>query len=333
MRLLAMLMLVGAVAWADPVVIRMATVAPEGTGWANECKAFARDIEQRTNGRVRIKWYMNAVAGDESEITERLKKGQLDGAGSGGMVCNRLMPSMQVGRFPAMFLTRDEATYVMNKLQPLFEKEARDAGFTYLGGSSIGDDMLFSQKPVQSLDELRRLRTWRWSADDAALRINQEMGLPTVPADLADANNLFTAGKIDAFWSVPTAAVAFQWTVRAPYLLDMHESHVYGCVVMASRIFDSLAPEERQSVRAATARLSVGFDDLARKTEDTLLSGALQHQGVKVVKTTPAFRAAFFASAIAARQRIGAKLVSQAIIDKVIALLSDYRAEHPVKVP
>ena len=35
---------------AEPVTLRFATIAPEGTGWAREFKAFARDAEAFSDG-------------------------------------------------------------------------------------------------------------------------------------------------------------------------------------------------------------------------------------------------------------------------------------------
>src|SRR5262249_26278329 len=87
MRALLALCLLAGAAHAVPPVTRLARVAPDGSGWARELRLFAQQIEQNTQGRVRVKWYMNAVAGDELEMTDRLKRGLLDGVGSGGMVC------------------------------------------------------------------------------------------------------------------------------------------------------------------------------------------------------------------------------------------------------
>ena len=61
------------------MTLRFASVAPEGTGWAREFKAFARDAEAFSNGQVRVKWYFGGIAGDESVVPERIKRGQLDG--------------------------------------------------------------------------------------------------------------------------------------------------------------------------------------------------------------------------------------------------------------
>ena len=57
---------------AEPTVLRMAAIAPEGTSWARELKAFARNLERATDGAVRVKWYLGGVAGDEAEEVERI---------------------------------------------------------------------------------------------------------------------------------------------------------------------------------------------------------------------------------------------------------------------
>src|SRR5262249_40679421 len=75
-------------AGAEPRIrLRLGTVAPNGSAWAHELTSMARELEVLTNGEVGVKWYMGGVAGGELEMYERIRKGQLDGMASGGMVC------------------------------------------------------------------------------------------------------------------------------------------------------------------------------------------------------------------------------------------------------
>jgi TRAP-type C4-dicarboxylate transport system substrate-binding protein len=318
-------------AYADPTVIRMATVAPDGSGWARELRRFSQDIEQGTNGRLRIKWFMNGIAGDEIELTERLKRHQLDGVGSGGMVCERFMPSMHVLRFPGLFQSRAEANFVMNAIRSELEADARNAGMFYLGGVGMGADLLFSRQPVRSLAELRAVRAWRWRPDEVELALNREMGLTVLPGELDEAGHLFDANKVDAFWAIPTAALVFQWTLQAPYLFNLTNGHLFGCLLISASIVDALSTDDRKVVLAAAAHLTDGFDQVVTRTDESLLHGALQHQGVKVIEPSEAFRAQFFATAFAARSRVGGKFASRELLDRVLRILADYRAEHPVK--
>src|SRR5437879_2846744 len=82
-------------ATAEPIVLRMAAVAPEGTAWAREGHALERDIAELTHGQVRIKWYLNGIAGDEMTMLDRIRREQLDGVASAGMMCQKLAPTMR----------------------------------------------------------------------------------------------------------------------------------------------------------------------------------------------------------------------------------------------
>lgn len=74
------LLLCAATAAAEPHVIRLSSVAPEGTGWARLLRSFTRDVESATGGDVKVKWYLGGIAGDEVRVLERIRRDQLDGA-------------------------------------------------------------------------------------------------------------------------------------------------------------------------------------------------------------------------------------------------------------
>jgi TRAP-type C4-dicarboxylate transport system substrate-binding protein len=275
-----------------------------------------------------MKWYWNAVVGDEQEMAERLLKGQIDGVGSGGMACERFMPSMKVLRLPGLFQSQEESAFVLHKLQHQMTAEATRAGLVFAGSYPLGTEMMWSRQPVRSFAELKLVRAWRWRPDVVATTLDQDMGLRVVLADLHEAAGLFDQRRIDAFWAIPSAALVFQWTIKAPYLLDLNHDALSGCVLFTSRAFAGLSPEDQRVVTAATARVEESFTELTRRTDGALLHGGFQHQGVTVIEPTETFRAEFFAAAQMARKRAGASVVPQQLLDQVLELLSDYRAEH-----
>ena len=50
---------------AEPVTLRFASLVPEGTAWARELRAFARDVENLSHGNLRVKWYFGGITGAE----------------------------------------------------------------------------------------------------------------------------------------------------------------------------------------------------------------------------------------------------------------------------
>ena len=110
-RVLALVLLLATVkttAAGDAGSLRMAAIAPDGTAWARELKALARDVEAQSNGELRIKWYLGAIAGDELTALERVKRAQLDGE-AGASFCQRLAPPLRAARLVGMYQSHQEA--------------------------------------------------------------------------------------------------------------------------------------------------------------------------------------------------------------------------------
>ena len=261
-------------------------------------------------------------------MRDGVSRGQLDFVASGGMLCTDVMPSMRVLRLPALFQSWDEAKHVMNKLQPTLTAEARERGFVYLGGTGLGSDMFFLRHPVKTLAELRALKLWEWSLDSVALKMSQAMGLSIVPLELADAGRAFDDGKIDGFYAIPTAALVFQWSIRAQQVLEYKGSFLFGCFLLSDRAFYSLSDEDQKAFLTVLAQANERNAEVGPETEKALLGGAFQHQGAHLVHVSESFRAELFAAANNARDAEGPRLVPKELLERVKAMLLDYRAEH-----
>jgi TRAP-type transport system periplasmic protein len=312
---------------ADRVVWRLATSAPDSTSWAKEMRAFARDVEASTDGQVAIKWYMGGVAGDEKEAMERIGRAQLDGMAS-GITCAQVAPSMRALNLPGIIQGRDEANYVSQKLQPQFAAEAQQNGFALLFTAGLGPTLVFSRAPVRTMNELRTTKLWRWDLDEWGVVASRAMGMPVYPGSLEDAARLYDEGKTDGFTTMPSAALAFQWSTQARYITPLPVGYVQGCLLLANRAWDRLSQRQRDAVTSAGAKCAHRFEEIGRDQDAQLMGGLFERQGMKVVPLSPALRAQYFDAARAAREKLGDKLLPRALLDQVMRLLADYRAEN-----
>lgn len=324
------LALAGSAARGEPTVLRFGTVAPDGTGWARIAKQTGSELAAATDGQVVSKWYFNGIAGDELQMLARVRKDQLDGIVSGGMLCERLSPSMRVLRMVGLFQTRDESGYVAGRLKPLFDEEFRKAGFVNLGDVGIGPDLVFSRQPIRSMDELRRARLWTWSLDDVFVATWPKLGVHVVPLPIEEAYRAYEERRVDGFIAVPTAALGFQWSTEARYVTDLRVAFLRACVLVSTRAFDPLPLEARNALYNSSARGMTQLEQMGRISDEQLLGKLFAGQGLKTVPVSEAFRAEFFAQARAAREELAApgSLVPAALLQRVLALLADYRAEH-----
>jgi TRAP-type C4-dicarboxylate transport system substrate-binding protein len=327
-RGLLLVALLSSVAYGDPQVVRLATIAPEGTAWAREMQAFARDVDAGTAGRVRIKWYYGAIAGDDLEAAQRIERGQLDGVASGPWQCERWAPSYRVLRLPGLFEQAAEATFAAHLIKRDLDEEFAKAGFINLGEGLIGPAILFLREPVKTFSELTTRRLWKVDKDEDGTQLLSAMGLSLLELPFDAATRAYDEKKHDGFITPPTGALAFQWYVSARYALELHTEFLMGCLALRDRSFHKLAFNDQQTLRAAAAKLAVRFGELGELENKKLLDGLLQRQGVKQLPVSDELRRHWRDAAKTARQKFIGTLVSRKLLDHVLAALADWRAEH-----
>jgi TRAP-type C4-dicarboxylate transport system substrate-binding protein len=328
MKTLALLLLAAATAHAEPRVLRIASVAPDGTPWARELKAFAREVEVDTHGEVRVKLYLGGIVGDELEVMGRIEREQMDGQIAGG-VCTRLAPSLGVLMLPGLFQNRAEAAFVVNQLRARLEAEAMQRGYVLLGDTGLGPQIILSRTPIRSLLELRAAKLWKWQLEEVGVKTLERMGIGLkLTTSLNDAADTYDRGVSNGFLAAPTAALAYQWSVRARYFTDLRTGYLTGCSVVASRAFDRISVENQRILRSLTLKLEGRMEEIGARVDEALLGGLFQKQGLVAVKPSESFRADFFEAARTARETVGTPLVAPELLQRVTALLADYRAEH-----
>jgi TRAP-type C4-dicarboxylate transport system substrate-binding protein len=314
----------------EPIVLRMAAIAPEGTGWARELKAMARDVETATNGGVRVKWYLGGIAGDETTALGRIRRGQLDGA-AGALFCGGLSPTLGVTRVAGLVQSRDEALHLLNHLRPRIDEDFKKNGFIALVIGNFGNDIIFLRDRVDSFADLRKRPMWIWNAETVLKRQMELMGMHMVPAAVDQLSPLYDDGKIDGMFVIPTAALAFQWTTRAKYFIDVRGSMLAGCMTVSQKAYDQLSFQDQQALVAAAAKFALRFEDLGKREDALLLGGMLERQGVHKLATSEGLRAAFIEAASVARGKLDDSVIPSKLIKESLDVLAAYRAarRHP----
>ena len=325
--LLAALVAAPAVAAAEPITLRLASVAPDGTAWARELRAFGREVAATTHDNVQIKWYFSGIAGDELQSHERVQRDQLDGIISGGMLCQRLSPSMRATGMAAEFRDRDEANYVLGRLKPTLEAEFAKSGYVDIGTAGIGFSVFFSRAPIRTMADLKRMKPWLWSLDEILKSQLGAMGIHIVPLPVEDAARAFDDGKVDSFVGLPSAALAFQWSTQARYVMDLRVGYLTGCMLVSHRAWDALGHDDQQAIETAAAKLVVRVKELTKRMDESLLSGLFARQGLTALPVPPALQAEFTAAAWEARKAAEA-LAPPGTVERIGGWLLEYRNSH-----
>jgi TRAP-type C4-dicarboxylate transport system substrate-binding protein len=307
-----------------PVVLKLATIIPDGSAYAREAKAFARSVELDTEGRVRVRWIFGAVAGGEAEALERTRRGQLDG-GAVAIACGWLAPSLRVFRLPGQFTDRQQARQVLARLRPTVEQELRKSGFALLGMEPFGADIIMSKAPVRSMDDLRRATFWVWDQDEVWRAIAPLIGLRTVTLPIDAVARALEDKRVDALITIPTAALAYQWSSHFRYFTPLQTSYLQACLIVSNRTFDALSIEDQRAIRAAGAKAAAHFDQVCDDQDTRLLGELFEKQGLTRIPVTRDLESSFLREARAAMDRIDDRLVSRASRDRVAGWLTQLK--------
>jgi TRAP-type C4-dicarboxylate transport system substrate-binding protein len=68
-------------AFSQEYLIKVATIAPDGSTWVKVLKEYDSQIRKESNGRMGFKIYAGGVAGDEIDVLKKIRIGQYHAAG------------------------------------------------------------------------------------------------------------------------------------------------------------------------------------------------------------------------------------------------------------
>lgn len=223
--------------------LRFATIAPPGSTWSDYMLKFAKRVETRTG--VKIVWYMSGFKGDEPEVAEKIKRGELDGGGLTGHGMGKAIPPIRVLELPFLFRNEKEADFIRSRLSELFDKLAGDFGFKIVAWGESGLVYMFSSKPIKEFEDAKGLKVWMWRGDILAEAIAKATSDIIVPIRMPIMDVYYNLDKFDAFYSTPYATIAFAWYKNIKYMIEPPLTFSVGGIIVSRKVWKSL-PEDVQ---------------------------------------------------------------------------------------
>ncbi len=108
LMLILVFILTATVLYSKPVVIKFATVAPEGSTWMNIMEELNDNIIEKTDGQVKFKFYPGSVMGDEIDVLKKMKINQIHGAGFSTTGLGEIVKETRLLNIPLVFKNYDE---------------------------------------------------------------------------------------------------------------------------------------------------------------------------------------------------------------------------------
>ncbi len=324
-RLLILCVLLLTALPAQALTFKIATIAPDGTAWMNEMRKGADEIKQRTEGRVKFRFFPGGIMGNDKSVLRKIRIGQLHGGAivSGGLTA--IYPDIGIYSVPFIFRTFEEVDYVRKKIDPLLVDGLKEKGFTSFGFAEGGFAYLMSNESIKVIDDFKGQKVWVPQNDAVSRTAFESIGIKPVSLMLSDVLTGLQTGLIDTIAGSASGAIALQWHTRVKYLMDEPLSYLYASMIISNKRFKQLDAEDQKIVTEVMSLTFERLNELNRKN-DISARQALQDQGVTFIKLAPELTGQWFAIRQNVEQVMARKgVLSKEIIDTLQRHLDDYR--------
>ena len=267
---------------AETYTLKFATLMPTGTAWSKILDDWVKEVEEKSNGRIKFKMYSGGVMGDEPDVLRKIRKGQLHGGMFTGYGIGRIHSPARVLEMPFLFKNVEESDYIREQIMPDLEVGFRESGFELLGWPEVGFIHFFSTKRITSVDDIRKLRIWLWQGDPLGEAFFKASNIDPIPLSIIDVYTQLSAkhGSIDTVYTSTFGAIALQWYTKLKYATRIPLTNAIGGLIVSNRFYNKL-PEDLQQLLKTTGKAMSDDIRLNAREENRVSIGILEKNGIE----------------------------------------------------
>ncbi len=310
-----------------PVLVRMATLVPDGSSWHLILKETAERWKQVSGGRVTVRLFPGGVAGDDPDVVRKMRLGTLNAGVLTSVGVAEIDKSVYAMGIPLMYDSYDEVYWVHERMRAKLEASLEAKGFVVLNWADGGWVHFFTRSPVAVPDDLRRLKLFSWAGDAEAVEIWRSAGFNPVPLPSTEIATALQTGLVEALGSPPQVAVISQFFNHARNMTDLRWQLLQGATIITKatweRIPADVRPELLKVSQEAGARLQKEIRDSEAKDVE-----AMRKRGLNVVPVSAAQRAEWQKLTESIYPRIRGKVVPAEAFDEAMRYREEYRKQR-----
>jgi TRAP-type C4-dicarboxylate transport system substrate-binding protein len=296
---------------------RIASLVPEGSSWMKILNAWNKTLQERTDGRLKLRFYPGGSQGDERDFVRKMRVGQLDGGVVTMTGMSLLVPAMNVLVLPGLLDTYEELDRVREKMASKFEDMFEKEDFKLVGWGDAGKTRLFSVKPIKRPSEIKAMRPWVWKDDPIFVEFYQVINASAVRLGVPEVYPALQTRMVDVISSSALTAVALQWYTRVKYMTAHNSAIIAGGTMMRKDKYDELPPDLQEIFQSTADRAHELLNKVVRK-EDQKAYDVILKKGIQAVEAGDA-KAEWDAADKKVRDNLTGRMFSKSLVDEVTA--------------
>jgi TRAP-type C4-dicarboxylate transport system substrate-binding protein len=311
-------------AGAQTVLIKMATLVPDGSSWHLILKETADKWRTLSGGSVNVRLYAGGVAGDDPDVVRKMRLGTLNAGVLTSVGVAEIDKSVYALGVPMMYDSYEELYYVLEKMRPRLEAGLEAKGFVVLNWADGGWVHFFAQKPVATPDDLKALKLFTWAGDATSVDLWKSAGFNPVPLPATEIATALQTGLVNALGCPPQVAVISQYYNYAKNMTDLRWQLLLGATLINKTVWDRIPAPLRPGLLQAARESGTRLQGEIRKSGDRDVD-AMRKRGLNVVTVDARAREQWRKTAESLYPRIRGAIVPADAFDEAMRYRDEYR--------
>lgn len=259
---------------------------PPVSQFAPAMKAWAKEMEERTNGKVKVEISWGGALGKPGEFLQLVEKGIVD---MGMMVASFDGP----GQFPMMEIIElpfviPKAVFSTEALSRLYDKGLLDKKLdevvvvNFVSGQ--GDPLFTKDKPVTTLQDVKGMKIL--ATGPIAQHKVKLLGAIPVGLPIPEIYSALSKGIIDGYLFGYNGMAVMRFNEVTKYATFPATGTIGSAIIMNKKTFNKLPPEGQAMIQETRKKYSIaygqGWDNICEKGRDLFLKS-----GGKEITWTP----------------------------------------------
>lgn len=272
----------------EVIRVKLASVAPQGTPWADAMYRIQKKINDEGKGRYSVKVFPGGQLGGENEILAKIRNGRVEIAGlTTGSVANAV-PELNVFEMPYLFDSLQQADCVLDNhmIEPISQL-LEPKGMVFISWAENGFRSIgVKGKQVRVPDDIKGIKV-RSQEAKTHIAFWRSVGANPIPIAIPETLPALQTGVVNGFDNTPLFTMAAEWQTTIDNFT--FTKHIYQpAVVVASKIFYDKQPEEGKKVIIGEGNKMAPEIRKGVRALDGKLNEVLKKSGVAIYNPTPA---------------------------------------------
>ena len=262
---------------ARKTIIKLATLAPEGTEWHGMLLDMGQEWKKSSKNSVKLRVYPGGVIGDERDMVRKMRIGQIHAAAITTEGLSEIVPEFSAYFVPMAFQSSDDVNAVTEALLPQLEDKLIDSGFKLLHLGELGWAYWFSSRPIKTPHDLKGMKIFTWAGDFKWERLWEKAGYNPVPLASVDILSGLQTGLIDALSTMPLYALSQQSFGLANHMLDMKWGVLMGGIVVDLRAWNRISKKYHSELISITKSIQEKQNKINKNAERESVKAMQEH--------------------------------------------------------